>query len=385
MCSMTMSAQTDCQSDSDLPDFSSSKYQVFTNGFWSNWFLSANISGKSFYSDEENDITPKVSGSPFSSFRTNIGISVSVGKWFTPGIGLRTKVTGIWGKNVLSDDAATNAIKYWNIQEQLLFNLNNLIKGYNEKRLWNIIPYMGVGLLRNCSDNEFAHGASVGVINIWKLNRRFDLNVDLGFYISDDDIDGAARTNTDEYAISLSSADRAYYAEIGITFHLGRKTWKKASYYHTALEQLNQAKNLNSSLQNQLQESERLRKEASAKQDSVVTKTIVVEKHIIPSISIFFPLGKSSIASRKELQNVRELIDYATEYHAKVIVRGYADSRTGTQEYNKELSLMRANIVADELVSMGFSRESIEIVGEGGVDKWKPDSYNRRVVVSVEE
>ena len=46
---------------------------------------------------------------------------------------------------------------------------------------------------------------------------------------------------------------------------------------------------------------------------------------------------------------------------------------------------MRANIVADELVSMGLSRESIEIVGEGGVDKWKPDSYNRRVVVSVGE
>ena len=227
MSSMTLFAQTDSISSLDLSNNSTRKYQVFTNGFWNNWFLSANITGKSFYSDEENDITPKISGNPFKSFRTNIGISLSVGKWFTPGIGLRTKVSGFWGKNVLSDDAGSNAIKYWNIQEQILFNLNNLIKGYNEKRLWNISPYAGVGLLRNCSDNEFAHGASVGVINTWKLNRRLDLNVDLGFYISDDDIDGAARTNTDEYAISLSSADRAYYAEIGITYNLGRKTWKK--------------------------------------------------------------------------------------------------------------------------------------------------------------
>ena len=160
---------------------------------------------------------------------------------------------------------------------------------------------------------------------------------------------------------------------------------EKASHYYSALEQLNQTINMNRSLQNQLQESERLKEEACAKLDSAETKTIIVEKHIMPSISIFFPLGKSSITSRKELQNVKELIDYAKEYHAKVIVRGYADSRTGTQEYNKELSLMRANTVADELVSMGLSRESIEKVGEGGVDKWKPDSYNRRVVVSVEE
>jgi hypothetical protein len=38
--------------------------------------------------------------SPFKDFRSNAGAAVAIGKWFTPGLGLRTKVQGIWGKRV---------------------------------------------------------------------------------------------------------------------------------------------------------------------------------------------------------------------------------------------------------------------------------------------
>ena len=32
--------------------------------------------------------------------RGNFGAAVAVGKWFTPGLGLRVKAQGIWGKTV---------------------------------------------------------------------------------------------------------------------------------------------------------------------------------------------------------------------------------------------------------------------------------------------
>ena len=79
-----------------------SSKQVITNGFWDNWFVSANLTGKSFYSDEEvTELKSKLSGNPFNSFRTSLGFSASIGKWFNQDLGLRTQFTGLWGNNVI--------------------------------------------------------------------------------------------------------------------------------------------------------------------------------------------------------------------------------------------------------------------------------------------
>ena len=77
------------------------KYSVATNSFWSNWFVQANVAGTAFYSSQENNLN--LSNSPLKGFRNNLGASVAIGKWFTPGLGLRTKVNGIWGRTVDGD------------------------------------------------------------------------------------------------------------------------------------------------------------------------------------------------------------------------------------------------------------------------------------------
>ena len=87
------------------------KYSVSTNSFWSNWFIQVNAVGTSFFDNGEKW------GSPFKDYRTNLGASVAIGKWFTPGIGLRTKVTGIWGRDILGTDKTQNAMKYWQANE----------------------------------------------------------------------------------------------------------------------------------------------------------------------------------------------------------------------------------------------------------------------------
>ena len=131
----------------------SEKYSVATNSFWSNWFVQGNFAWTAFYSNEEKH--EGFAKSPLKDFRRGLGFSVAVGKWFTPGIGLRTKLNAMTGKSVISTDADINKIKYWNLQEQALLNLSNLFCGYNPDRVWNISPYFGVGIARSCSFNTY--------------------------------------------------------------------------------------------------------------------------------------------------------------------------------------------------------------------------------------
>ena len=112
------------------------KYSVATNSFWSNWFVQANVAYEAFYSNQEKGLG--YSKSPLKGFRSNVSPSIAIGKWFTPGLGLRTKATGIWGRSVGSEDKTLNAMKFMNIQEQAMFNLSNMLCGYSDTRVWNL-------------------------------------------------------------------------------------------------------------------------------------------------------------------------------------------------------------------------------------------------------
>jgi len=363
------------------------KYSVATNSFWSNWFISADLSYAAFYSNEEkmtavNNLS--LSNSPLKDFRRNLGVSVAIGKWFTPGLGLRTKLNGMWGREVVSDDASTNAIKYWNLQEQALFNLSNLFCGYSDTRVWNLIPYFGFGIARNMSYNEYAHTYSVGLLNTWKLSKHVAVNFDLGFNIADDDLSGNKNTQG-AYAIGgIGYTDHWFNAEVGLTFNLGKASWDKVpdvdalkalsqSQIDALQAQLNEAQSENDRLNNML-------KNHKCPEAKTVT---IKEAGVSAPASVFFNIGKSKIASRKDLVNVQELANAAKANNAKIVVTGYADSKTGSANFNQKLSEQRAQVVADELVKMGVSRDNIEVVAKGGVDELTPISYNRRATVTV--
>ena len=80
---------------------------------------------------------------------------------------------------------------------------------------------------------------------------------------------------------------------------------------------------------------------------------------------------------------MKEMAEYAKANGKVMVVTGYADSNTGSAEYNQKLSEKRANAVVEQLVKMGVDRNKIEVVAKGGVDALSPISYNRRVVVTM--
>ena len=354
------------------------KYSVATNSFWSNWFIQANVAYEAFYSNQEDG--KGYSKSPLKGFRSNVSPSIAIGKWFTPGFGLRTKAIGIWGRSVSSEDKSQNAMKFMNIQEQAMFNLSNLLCGYSDTRVWNFIPYAGVGFLRNFDDNMNAHAASLGILNTWKLSSKWAVNLDLSFNISDDDIDGTEQSHA-TYATSIAKADRYFTAEIGLTYNLGKATWNKTPDVD-AINALHQSQldALNAQLADANAENDRLNN-LIKNHKCPEAKTITVKEVATAPVSVFFNIGKSKIASRKDLQNVKALTETAKD--GKFVVTGYADSKTGSASFNQKLSQKRAETVADELVKMGVSRDNIEIVAAGGVDSLTPISYNRRATVEV--
>ena len=81
---------------------------------------------------------------------------------------------------------------------------------------------------------------------------------------------------------------------------------------------------------------------------------------------------------------MKELAEYAKANNAKIVVTGYADSKTGSAEYNQQLSQKRAETVANELVKMGVNRDNIITEAMGGLDNLSPFSYNRRATVKVQ-
>lgn len=359
------------------------KHSVETNSFWSNWFIQGGVQWSSFYSDES--FGAGFSKSPFKKFRSNPEASIAIGKWFTPGIGLRTKVSGIWGKSVTDDDNKGNGIKYWNVQEQAMFNLSNMIFGYNPERVYSFIPFAGAGLARNCSDNKYAIGLSAGLLNQFRVSNRIALNLELGWNILEGRFDGIDDRTPKRLHKNF---DNIFYAEAGITVNIGKNKWNKVPDMSavTALHQ-SQLDALNEQLGKAKAENDRIREElAEARQVKPEKAECKTVKEVISApVSIFFNIGEYKVTCDKSFVNVQSIANYAKENNATIIVTGLADSATGSKELNNKLSEKRANAVADKLVEMGVKRENIKVVANGGVSTLTPDSYNRRVIVQIAE
>ena len=354
------------------------KYSVATNSFWANWYVSAGADFTAAYTSQENCCNKN----PFSVDRGTFGFDVAVGKWFTPGIGLRTKFNGIWAKQVNTRDDH-HSYNYWNIHEDVTFNLSNLLFGYNEKRVWNFIPYVGMGVMRNMNANEYALTYNFGLLNNFRVSSRVQIFADLSCTAGEGFIDGADINYAAKSVFATRRYDKLVGLSVGVTYNLGKHTWEKTPDVDALLamnkEQLDA---LNASLKEQQDENARLRDMLANQKPAtkVETKTQVVTT----AQSVFFNIGSSKIASRKDLVNVKEVAEYAKANGNKILVTGYADSKTGSAEFNKQLSEKRAQAVADELVKMGVNRDNIITEAKGGVDTISPFSYNRRATVQIQ-
>ncbi len=351
------------------------KYSVATNSFWSNWFVQGGVQWTAFYSSLEHGFD--TSNNPLKSFRSNPQASVAIGKWFTPGLGLRTKVSGIWGK------ANGDSFKYWNAQEQVLFNLSNMFCGYNPKRVYNCIPFAGAGFARNMSSDMYAIGMSIGLLNEFNINKRVAINLELGWNRLENDFYSEGHANNGPRG--WDSHDNYLYAELGLTLNIGKTGWAKVPDVD-AIKALSQSQidALNAQLADSKSENERLKAMLNEKPKEVAMPESI-KQFITTPVSVFFNIGKTDVANPKDLVNVEALAKYAKTNNSKIMVTGFADSATGTPQINQKLSVKRAEIVKGELIKMGVHADNISTQAHGGVETLSPISFNRRATVQITE
>ena len=369
MCGLTMGASAQETTTDPVQ-----KYSVATNSFWSNWFIQVGADWNAYYSNEEHG--QGLSHSPFKGFRAVPGFSVAVGKWFTPGLGLRTKFQGVWGRQVYDDVKHTRHM--WTLNENVLFNLSNMLYGYNPERVWNFVPFLGGGINRNCSDNNYAMNLSFGILNTFRVSNKVGINFELGWNYAEEDFDGISAGKGSRV---WEGKDNRLYAEVGLTFNLGKATWEKTPDVD-AIKALSQSQidALNAQLNDANSENARLKNLLAEKKNEAPAS---VKNYSNAPMSVFFNINKAKVASRKDLVTVKGLADYAKENNVNLVVTGYADSATGSAAYNQKLSERRAETVANELVKMGVSRDQITTEGKGGVKDLSPVSYNRRATVKI--
>lgn len=345
--SMGVMAQTE--------DYPVKKHSVQTNGFWENWFVSLGFDAQLMVKDR------KISGDVFESFAPNAALSV--GKWFTPGLGLRLHAQLPSYSIDMGDREPAYAL-----HAQSLFNLTNMFGGYKQDRLYNVSPYVGFGCIFGKEIPGWSPW-SLGILNSFRINNLFSIDVDL-------------------FMKSYSGYVRKGYnwqtgAIVGLTWNIGGRGFD-ASPDMAAISAMHSAQlaGLNEALSAEQDENKNLKKQLAQKPKEVIVEKVVKEVLAAPQ-SVFFSFNSAQIASRKEILNLESLANMAKNNGAKLKITGYADSATGVAAYNQLLSERRAKAVAKELVKMGVPEENIIVEGKGGVADVKPSSYNRRVVIEA--
>jgi len=352
----------------------SAKYSVATNEFSQNWEVFAGINFSSWFSNEEKYLVADKGF--FKGFRTSFGLTLGATKWFSPDIALRAKLTGTKGKRVISEDVSKNEIDYWNLQVQPMLNLSSIIWGYDQYRPWEIKPFLGIGILRNCTDNQYTVPASLGINLSRRITERIKIYAEVEYNLAINEFgrEGGWSDNM------LNRHDHWTTFSLGLSFELGKNKWDRVPDMDAIevvpwVETKRQLSEANSEIDRLSGEVTELKN----RPEKVVTKTVKDR----PDVSVFFELGSYSLTKRGQLENVRKLVETAKAENRIVQVTGYADSQTGSPQQNEMLSARRADTIVHELLLMGLRTDQIRIVTGGGVDTLNPKPANRRVVVSL--
>ena len=345
--SMGVMAQTE--------DYPVKKHSVMTNGFWENWFLSAGYEGQMLFRDRAEDL---------GLMETYVsGAAISVGKWFTPGLGLRLQTH-------LPTFMRADGEKYsaYAVYGDAMFNLTNMLGGYKQERFYSAIPYLGFGCIFGHEIPRWSPW-TLGYLSSFRINNSW--SVDLDIFLKQ-------YNGVSEFAYNWQGG-----FVLGLTWNIGGRGFD-ASPDMAAISAMHSAQlaGLNEALSAEQDENKNLKQQLAQKPKEIIVEKIVKEVLAAPQ-SVFFSFNSAQIASRKEILNLESLANMAKATGAKLKVTGYADSATGVPAYNQQLSERRAKAVAKELVKMGVAEENIIVEGKGGVADVKPSSYNRRVIIEA--
>jgi len=331
-------------------------------GFWDNWFMQGQAGVG--YTIGEPDFGKLISPTA----------ALSVGKYFSPQVGMRLQVGGWEGRAGWDWKPVDYSWNYAAVYLDGLFNLTNIFCSYKENRPFNLVGIVGVGYNHGFKNDPNAPKstdncvARLGLQPNFRINEAWDFNIEVN-----------ANAVSDAYNSKLGSENDFYInAMVGFTYKFKNRGFELVRPYDEAL-----VNSLNDEINQQRATIESLK----ANPKIVIQKETVVVKDTVSIFNspILFTIGKSSIDKNQEIY-VYNVAQYLKENpNVKVNIMGYADLKTGSKAFNQKISEKRAKRVAAELTNKyNISPDRFKIV-EGRGDTIQPYSTNNwnRVVICV--
>ena len=403
-----------------------SKYRVETNLFGANWYAGIGVGGQMYFGDHDKQmrlidrITPN-----FEAY---------FGKWFTPGLGVRIGINGYKLTGASAYTGHSNAhpqinrwlyrgfIKDWNPatgtgkvdpyatkqvgypvyatemeylhgHADVLFNVTQMVCGYNEDRFYSFIPYAGLGyaasLNRASTTGEYSHEitASIGLLNRFRINRAWDINFDIrGAYVGDhfDQEDVSISPKGEPVATAGRWGEGILSATLGVSYNFPKRGWDRSTITTIRVND-----NVLSDLRSRLSDLESQNSDLRRQLEEALTREVTPENVACGMpLLVTFPIDRW-ILSNKDRVNLGFLAE-ALKANPKMVytVSGYADKGTGSVKRNIFLARKRAEVVYNCLVKeFGVSESQLKKESHGGVANmyYNDPRCSRSVLTKVAE
>lgn len=324
-------------------------------------------------------------------------VQLGLGQWHEPWFATRVQLGGWNMKGFVMDAAGTNQA-YNNLfavaHYDFMFDVVNYFAKYNAKRVFHLVPYVGLGAgykhhtttggafgdvfdatkrVAGATTNDFGGVVDAGVIFKFRLGRRVDLNLEAQML--------ATKTNMMGTSWKKQGADLMAFATAGLGFNLGKPEWDVLTPMDWAL-----VNDLNGQINNLRAENAELAKRpAYCPECPEVEPSQTTEVKTVVSNVVYFRIASAKIDQNQYI-NIYNTARYALENNSKIYVVGYADEATGNASINMTLSERRAKAVAKALVEKyGVSEDMIEVDFKGDtVQPYETNEWNRVVIMTAE-
>lgn len=324
-------------------------------------------------------------------------VQLGLGQWHEPWFATRVQLGGWNMKGFVMDAAGANQA-YNNLfavaHYDFMFDVVNYFAKYNAKRVFHLVPYVGLGAgykhhtttggafgdvfdatkrVAGATTNDFGGVVDAGVIFKFRLGRRVDLNLEAQML--------ATKTNMMGTSWKKQGADLMAFATAGLGFNLGKPEWDVLTPMDWAL-----VNDLNGQINNLRAENAELSKRpASCPECPEVEPSQTTEVKTVVSNVVYFRIASAKIDQNQYI-NIYNTARYALENNSKIYVVGYADEATGNPSINMTLSERRAKAVAKALVEKyGVSEDMIEVDFKGDtVQPYETNEWNRVVIMTAE-
>ncbi|MFV0398341.1 MAG: OmpA family protein [Bacteroidales bacterium] len=373
------------QGSNDAPSRKITDYKF--GKFTDNWFISAGFGGNLYYGDDDyrgafgDRLTP--------------ALDISIGKWLSPVWGARLQYNGLqmkgfgWSKfdpyvTKIGTGLQPEKFNYISLHGDVLFNISAAIAGYNPNRVYELIPYAGMGFAnssgKNIKNNKNYHRTNyiffLGVINKFRIANAWDANLELRAGATKDELDGTWRGVKADFPLS---------ATVGFTYYIGGKNYKGFKQATNFVDNSNELDLLRQQLANAKEKATGLEKENDALRNRK-PEVVVETEYVAAAAPVFFDLNSRKITP-EAINGLEAIAKIIKESNGKTFsIIGYADSATGKPEYNQKLSTARAKAVCDVLVKkFGVPASQVKAIGRGGVPNvFDQNEYSRTVIVKAD-